>query len=62
MKFNERQMEGLARISDNLATSIIVAIVLSLTGYQFVPFQELFGLILLLPLVIWYGYLLRRRL
>ena len=62
MKFNERQKEGLARISDNLATSIIVAIVLSLTGHQFVPFQELFGLILLLPLVIWYGYLLRRQL
>jgi hypothetical protein len=60
MKFNGMQTEGLARVSDNLATSSIIGSVLGITGHSPLSIAEIAVLMTAALALVGYSLILRR--
>jgi hypothetical protein len=60
MKFNKEQREGFARACDTLAVTAIVGAVVGATGHSPLQTLEIWGLIIVSPLLFAVGYAFRR--
>jgi hypothetical protein len=60
MKFNKEQREGFARACDTLAVTAIVGAVVGATGHSPLQVLEIWGLIIVSPLLFAVGYVFRR--
>jgi hypothetical protein len=61
MQFNVAQLEGLARVSDNLLTSMLIGAVVALFGHTTLTNTEIALLLIGAPFVALFSYSLRRK-
>jgi uncharacterized membrane protein YoaK (UPF0700 family) len=60
MRFNEKQLEGLARLMDTLATTSVVGAVVGATGHSMLTMVEICALLLLAFILYLTAFYLRR--
>jgi hypothetical protein len=60
MKFTKEQAEGFARVTDGLAIASIIGAVVGITGHSPLQPIEIGALIAVTPLLLWFGYSLRK--
>lgn len=60
VKISKEQKEGLARFVDTLAVSAIIGAVVGATGHSPLTAIEVIGLVVASPILLGFGFLLRR--